>query len=294
MRLCRFEDSGRITAGFYEDDRVIPFPDDAAGANDDADLLAYLPGGAAFDQARIVIGAACLVRPFVCSARVVTRDGMVMVAATVLFIAMALMGGIERWQGVILLATLFIYLGTSYRSESRHPKLDNPMAQEVEEIKGIPTHVGLAFSTVFLATIGLALGSRLLVSGGIDIATMFGVPPEVIGLTLIALGTSLPELATVIIAALRRHGDVAMGNVVGSNIFNLLAIGGGVALVEPIRVPAQILRFDLWVMLAVAGMMMLMLAGSRTTRRWQGALLTVVYLVYIGAQYGPLRYVFDI
>lgn len=241
----------------------------------------------------LIIGVAALACPFECSTRAVTRDGMVMLGATLLFVAIALFGGIERWHGAVLLATLFIYLGFSYRAESRRPEIENPLVQEVTEIKGVPSRTGVAVATVLAAMAGLVVGSRLLVAGGTEIAVIFHVSQEVIGLTMIAVGTSLPELATVVMASLRRHGDVAMGNIVGSNIFNLLAIGGGVSILEPLPVPAQILNFDLWAMLGVTCLMVLMLAKSRRVYRMQGAVLTGVYLFYVGAQYSPLRQVFD-
>ena len=240
----------------------------------------------------LIVGAAAVIRPIMCSARAVSRDAMVMVAATLLFIGLALVGGILRWHGAILLVALFTYLGWSYRAEIRLRPDANPMEQEVKNIQGVPTKLWMALATLLAAMLGLVVGSRLLVDGGVAIATIFEVPDAVIGLTLIAFGTSLPELATVIIAALRRHGDVAIGNIVGSNIFNLLAIGGGVSVLEGMRIPTQIVRFDLWALLAATGLLVLMLARSHRIARIKGGIFMVAYIAYIGAQYGPLRHVF--
>ena len=133
-----------------------------------------------------------------------------------------------------------------------------------------------------LGLIGLPLGADLLIDSSIELARDFGVSETVIGLTLIAIGTSLPELATTVMAAYRRQADVALGNVIGSNLFNLLAIIGIATLVGPIPVGRNFLDFDLWVMLG-ASLLLVPFVFSNTrdmTRGW-GILLTVAYVAYL-------------
>jgi cation:H+ antiporter len=132
-----------------------------------------------------------------------------------------------------------------------------------------------------LGLIGLPLGADLLVDAAQVIARDFGVSESVIGLTLVALGTSLPELATTTMAALRRQADVAIGNVIGSNMFNLLAIIGVATMVGPIPVDPEFLKFDLWVMLAASLLLIPFVFFRRDIGRTWGIVLTVLYLVYV-------------
>jgi cation:H+ antiporter len=134
---------------------------------------------------------------------------------------------------------------------------------------------------LLLGLIGLPLGADLLVDSAVQIATIFGVSDTVIGLTLVALGTSLPELATTVMAALRRQADVALGNVIGSNMFNLLAIIGVASLIAPIPVDPEFLRFDLWVMLAASLLIFPLVFLRRDLTRIWGIVLSALYLGYI-------------
>jgi cation:H+ antiporter len=129
--------------------------------------------------------------------------------------------------------------------------------------------------------VGLPVGARVLVVNAEMIAKDYGVPETAIGLTLIAVGTSLPELATTAIAAVRRQGDVALGNVIGSNMFNLLAIIGIAAFVAPIPVDAALLRFDLWIMLAASLLLIPFVFTKLNFNRIWGAGLTLLYMAYL-------------
>jgi cation:H+ antiporter len=131
----------------------------------------------------------------------------------------------------------------------------------------------------------LPLGAHFTITGATTIATAWGVSEAVIGLTVIALGTSLPELATTVMAAIRQHGAVAIGNVIGSNIFNLLAIIGITAVVVPIDVPQEVLKLDVWVMLACA-LLLTALAGFRVClNKVSGFVMTAAYGLYIASVY---------
>ena len=180
-----------------------------------------------------------------------------MVLATVLFIGLAFLGPFTWWHGCILLAVLMGILwdqGRSVQRDRQTAKTAALVAVDEDGLEGMdPTMPGwkIALYLVF-GLVGLPIGARILVVNSEIIAKDYGVPETAIGLTLIAVGTSLPELATSTIAALRRQGDVALGNVIGSNMFNLLAIIGIAAFVGPIPVDAAFLRFDLWIMLAAS------------------------------------------
>ena len=132
-----------------------------------------------------------------------------------------------------------------------------------------------------LGILALPLGAELLVEGAEDIAREFGMSEAAIGLTLVAIGTSLPELATTVVAAYRRQADVALGNVIGSNMFNLLAIMGIAAFVGPIPVGPSFLHFDLWVMLGASLVLAPFFFLRWTLNRVWGAVLSILYVIYL-------------
>ena len=138
---------------------------------------------------------------------------------------------------------------------------------------------------VIAGIIGVAVGAELLVTGETTIARSLGVGEEVIGLTMVAIGTSLPELATVIAAAAKRHADLIVGNIMGSNIFNIMGVMGITATVAEIPVSAQILTFDVWVMAAAALLLVHFMLTGKGLSRMEGAAFLVLYAAYIAVQY---------
>ena len=204
---------------------------------------------------------------------------IIMILATVLFIILAFMGPFSWWHGGLMLAVLAAILldqAWTVRRVSR-------VAVATEDLNGVDTSIPGWKITLYLlfGLVGLPLGAKVLVVNAEIIAQEFGVPETAIGLTLIAVGTSLPELATTTVAAIRRQADVALGNVIGSNMFNLLAIIGIAALVGPIPVADEFLRFDLWVMLAASFLLIpFVFFGQNITRIW-GAALTLLYMAYL-------------
>ncbi len=234
----------------------------------------------------LILGAAAVLKPVTCEPRSFLRDSLIMVAASLLFLWAALSGIIPRWQGIGMLGLLVLFVVYSYWRESRAPAEAGAHLAEVEEYEGLKDRPWVVIiGAIVLGLIGVVAGAHLLVEGAVTIASALGISDEVIGLTVVALGTSLPELAVAVAAAAKGHSDVALGNVVGSNIFNILAILGATALVVPIEVPAQILRFDIWAMLAVSILMIpIFLTGKRMSRVEGGAFL-VAYAGYTALQY---------
>ena len=202
-----------------------------------------------------------------------------MILATVLFIILAFMGPFSWWHGGLMLAVLAAILLDQAWTARRVSRV----ALATEDLNGVDTSMPGWKITLYLlfGLVGLPLGAKVLVVNAEIIAREFGVPETAIGLTLIAVGTSLPELATTTVAAIRRQADVALGNVIGSNMFNLLAIIGIAALVGPIPVADEFLRFDLWVMLAASFLLIpFVFFGRNITRVW-GAALTLLYMAYL-------------
>ena len=211
-----------------------------------------------------------------------TRKSYVtMLLASVIFVAMAFVGPFTWVHGVILLTLLALILGDQAREALAHRR---SLAALEEDLEGVDPDMPWWKIGMFLVLglIGLPLGADIFVDASLIIARNFGVSDSVIGLTLVALGTSLPELATTVMAAIRRQADVALGNVIGSNMFNLLGIIGVASIFGDIPVDMSFLTFDLWVMLG-ASILIAPFVFSNTrnmTRRW-GAALCAAYLGYI-------------
>lgn len=218
------------------------------------------------------------------------RSYQQMIAATVLFIVVCFLGPITWMHGLVLLAALFWMLWDA-TSEARAHKRANTATDaaseeeedDEEEVEGADPDLPWTKILLYLALglIGLPFGADLLLDGAVNIARAMGMSEAIIGLTLVAFGTSLPELAAVTAAAYRGHGDVALGNVFGSNMFNLLAIIGTAALFGDMRVPGEILNFDIWMMTAVTLVIAPIVYMGLNIGRVLGAVLTVAYAVYV-------------
>lgn len=229
----------------------------------------------------LILGTCALITPLAVKALALRRDASMVVIASVLFPLLAWGDALGRPEGVILLAGLLTYLVWAYRSERA---LGGPPAElhqaEADELSRVPKSV---VSISAFCIIGLALliaGSRVLLHGAIGIAQELGMSEALIGLTLVAVGTSLPEFSICVIAALRRHADVAVGNVLGSNIFNLMGILGLSALLQPLPIHGRVLQFDQWVMLGAAVLLLLFLYTGRSLGRLEGGFLFAGYIVY--------------
>ncbi|HLS19267.1 MAG TPA: calcium/sodium antiporter, partial [Paracoccaceae bacterium] len=226
----------------------------------------------------LILGAAALLRPIVTRPDAFRRDGTVLLGATLLCVGVVLVGTIGRLAGGVLLALLIGYVIMTWLAE----RGGNPSGADADV--PLPAFRGIWGSVAFFIG-GLLLtifGARLLVDAAIEIAADLGVSEAVIGVTIVALGTSLPELMTSIIAAIKHQGDVAFGNIVGSNIFNIFGILGTTAIAQPLAVPLEIARLDIWVMLAAALLLIwVTITGWRITRG-EGVLMLAGYGGYIG------------
>jgi len=218
------------------------------------------------------------------------RSYQQMIAATVLFIVVCFLGPITWMHGLVLLAALFWMLWDATSEARAHKRANTATAaasedvqDDEEEVEGADPDLPWTKILLYLALglIGLPFGADLLLDGAVNIARAMVMSEAIIGLTLVAFGTSLPELAAVTAAAYRGHGDVALGNVFGSNMFNLLAIIGTAALFGDMRVPGEILNFDIWMMAAVTLVIAPIVYMRLNIGRVLGAVLTVAYAVYV-------------
>ncbi len=234
----------------------------------------------------LMIGTVGVVTPFVCRGTPMRRDGLVLIIATVLFVAAGIHGVIERWHAVLMLTMLVGYLLYCYREE-RRAGAESLHAREVAEFDQVPTSLWRSVAYTVGGLVGVLLGARLLVDGAIVVARVAGISETVIGVTVVAVGTSLPELATTVVAAIRRHSDVALGNIIGSNIFNTLGILGVVALVNPLPIPAEIMSADLWVMAGVTVAFVALAIRLQAFNRPWAVVFFLAYAMFITNQFLP-------
>jgi cation:H+ antiporter len=229
----------------------------------------------------LILGLCAVVRPLPVTPLGLSRDAVSGVAASGLFIVLAAGGALGRIDGLILLAGLAAYLAWAYRSEKR---LEAAGAREVDPdaVPGSADHSALYIAlTIAGGLLLLIAGSRVLLIGAVALARDLGVSEAVIGLTLVAVGTSLPELTVSLLAVLRRHVDVAVGNILGSNLFNLLGILGVSSLLQTLPLPRRMAVFDQWMLLAASLAALILLWSGRRLSRAEGVLFLLAYAVYL-------------
>jgi len=250
----------------------------------------------------LVLGLAALITPIALRSSVLKRDGVFVLTISIAFGLIASFYTLDRIVGVGFLMLLCLYLTYAYRQEAAELKRwengHTAVYEKAEAYGHLRDDVKDRTSTeamvsrrgfvlpLITALIGLAIvigGGTMLVEGAVALARQFNISESVIGLTIVAIGTSMPEIVTSLVAALRKHSDVALGNIMGSNIYNILAVGGAIALISPTDVPARIAHFDNLVMVGAA---VLLLTFGRTgyrVVRTEGFILLTLYVAYIWA-----------
>lgn len=234
----------------------------------------------------LVMGIPALINPIDtrdCDGR---RSWIGMMLASALFIALCFLGPLVWWHGLILLAGLAWMLTDAYRHTRAAQAAGRAVDLDIEPVD--PTMPGWRVAgLIALGCVGLPIGAHLLVEGARGVAMAYGLSEAAIGLTLVAVGTSLPELMTTVMAAIRRHADVALGNIIGSNLFNILGIMGVVSFLGPLDPPQEFLTLDLWVMLAVGLLLWGCLYPRWTVGRGMGLAFVALYVVYGFVVLGP-------
>ena len=232
----------------------------------------------------LIVGFSGLIYPIACTGGGVNLNGIAVLLATLLFFALGMMGTIGPAAALPMLGLLAAF--TAYSYYAGHA--DFEAASAALEAEGYGNGGKPLSKTVFIliaGLVGVVLGSHLLVNGAVHLARNFGVSESTIGLTLVAFGTSLPELATAVVAAYRRHSDVALGNIVGSNLFNILGIMGVVPLFGALHVPSGVANFDLWVMLAVTVVFVVWTAVCGAFGRVVSGIFLLAYFGYVACHY---------
>ena len=228
----------------------------------------------------LILGLTALIAPIAVNPSAFRRDGMALAIASIVCVIAVLSGKIATLAGILLLAGLGLYLYTAFRMERKKLRIADVAQPGAEAERAIGA--SLPLNTLYAAggLIITLIGARLLVHGAIDLARTLMVSETVIGLTIVVIGASLPELVTSLIAALRKQGDLAFGNIIGSNIFNILGILGATALIHPLVVPPDLARADIWVMLAATGLLFATTVTKWRISRVEGALMLAAYGAY--------------
>lgn len=205
----------------------------------------------------LILGLAAIINPVSCKSKVVLRDSLAVVMASVLLLALSYTGVIPGIVGGFMLLSLVGYVVYSYKAERREQRalagqngetLHEHEAEEFHSNMGLPLSIAMSIGGIIM----LVYGADLLVKGASNLARAVGISEAVIGLSLVAVGTSLPELVTSVSAAIKKNSDVIIGNILGSNIFNILSILGITAIIKPVPISPQMASIDIPVMLAIA------------------------------------------
>jgi cation:H+ antiporter len=233
----------------------------------------------------LILGVAASIRAVPTAGGAYRRDSWMMMLASVLLAGAVAFGQIDRIPGLLLLTTLVTYIVVTFRLERDHADAGAAMHEAEAESHAPPPgwSLGTAIGVTVASLAGVMGGAALLVGSAIELAREFGVPDTVIGLTMVAIGTSLPELVVSAIAAIRGQGEVAVGNILGSNIYNVLFILGVTALIHPIAIPSAELIPDVGIVLASAIVLITLIATGRPIGRLIGVGFLVAYAGYIAA-----------
>ena len=232
----------------------------------------------------LILGIAALIAPIAVDPTAFRRDGTMVLIATLFCLGAVLLGEIDRLIGSGFVIALAAYLAFTLWSEkvSGGTPASTVYENEADAVLGPETALGISFLIAIAGLVITIFGARLLVSGAVSLAQAAGLSETVIGLTIVAIGTSMPELVTSIIAVRKGEGAVALGNVLGSNIFNILGVLGITVLVQPMAVPSEIAVLDIWVMCATTLVMIAFARSGWTISRREGGIFVLAYVVYLG------------
>lgn len=264
-------------------------------AADDTELAVGGIIGSNIANILLVVGLIATLRAIRVQSRVVTIDVPIMIGASVLFLVFALDSVIERWEALVLLVGIVAFTVWTIRStRGGSPPVEGSgadareEAEDPDDVSGRPPRIDtrpipLLAGQVLVGIAGLALAANVVVGAAENIAADLGVPELIVGLTIVAIGTSAPEIVTSVVAATRGQADLAVGNAFGSNIFNIMFVLGAVGLISPrgIAISEEALALDLPVMLAAAVACIPVLVTDHILRRWEGLVFLAYYVAYI-------------
>ncbi len=250
--------------------------------------------GSNISNALLILGLTALIAPVAVDRRAFLRDGPMLALVTGATVWVFLQGELSRPIGLIAVAVLLAYIVLVWLLERKRPDAEGERIEDRADLKS--GWRGSPWTALLLAVAGIGVtivGAKFLVDGSVSLARSYGVSDTIVGLTIVAVGTSAPELVTSVIAALRKQGDVALGNIIGSNLYNLLGILGITAILKPLTVPPELLAVDVWVLAAATAAMILFAFRGMKIFRLEGLALVVGYggymawLLWTAGAFGP-------
>ncbi|MEN2495057.1 MAG: Inner membrane protein YrbG [Hyphomicrobiaceae bacterium hypho_1] len=251
--------------------------------------------GSSIANILLILGLAAIFSPIKITANSLSRDGFVVVSSAIAFSIISLVHFLDRFVGFLFVLWLVSYLVYAWRQETSRNEDQNYLSKEelheqyrnlncITRLKQniqlyLPTIMAIIVSVIGLSI--LILGGKILVDGAVQLARIYNIKEDVIGLTIVAIGTSMPELVTSVVAALRKQPSVAVGNILGSNVYNVLGVGGITGLVVPTKVPENIAYQDNFIMVAsVLALIFFLRSGLRVTRI-EGSMMFSAYIIYV-------------
>lgn len=234
----------------------------------------------------LILGLAAVLQPLSCDRSVIKRDIPIMIGISLLLLIFSLNSVLGRMEGAILFLGIILYTFFNYylANKEHHPGSSADLVSKVEEIEYITSRQKQILMIV-LGIVGVVAGAQIVVESAVKLMTILGVSEKFVGLTIVAFGTSLPELATSVVAAIRKEMDISIGNLVGSNVFNIMSVLGIASLVRPITIPggffASGLVIDYLVMMFTSFLPWLMMRKTYTLSRRNGAILLLCYVGYL-------------
>ena len=234
-----------------------------------------------------ILGISALISPFYLKVELIKRDVVVMLAATFVLCLFGMLGSLNFIHGICMILLLIAYITYSYFEDKKRSSCNansqniSSTDSEIEEVKNLNLPISILFCIIGIGL--LIAGASLFLTGSISIANRFNISKEVIGLGIVAVGSCLPELSTAIIASYKKHGNIIIAGIVGSNIFNILSIVGVMSLMREITIPDNIVKFDLWVFLGSTLALSFMLLKGLRFNRFVGFGFLATYIVYFYA-----------
>lgn len=231
----------------------------------------------------LILGLTAVIVPLKMEFQLLKFDTPLMIGISALFLWMFRDFAIDRWEGGILvgLAVIYTVVNIILAKRTATKNVEIEYVAEVEELTKGPPMSPMKIGLLVVGGLGvLVAGSKMFVFGASDLARLWGVSEALIGLTIVSIGTSLPELASCLMAALRKQADIALGNVIGSNMFNIMGIAGVASLAKPLHAPG-IQQVDFYVMIGLSFLLLVMAWTDFRIRRWEGAVLLLIYAGYL-------------
>jgi cation:H+ antiporter len=232
----------------------------------------------------LILGLSALIRPIAVKRGLVVRDVPVMILMSVLFVAITVNLGIARWEGLLLIGVFAVYMAyvaRGARLESAEASAIIGTEDLLESLPGGAHRPGRDVVLTIVGTLALVIGAQLLVQSAVDIARTLGVSEVIIGLTLVAFGTSVPELAASVVASIRGEAQIVLGNIVGSNIFNITLIIGTAALIRPLPIHPSVLYLEGPLMVGISLLLLPFATTNLSVSRWEGGALLATYGIFL-------------